>query len=87
MDIKVFVDTDPDIRLIRRLTRDIKERNSTLETVIERYLKTVKPMHDAFIEPSKRHADIIIPKGGENEIAIDLLTSEVEHYLSNHLSL
>ena len=87
MDIKVFVDTDPDIRLIRRLTRDIKERNSTLEAVIERYIKTVKPMHDAFIEPSKRHADIIIPKGGENEIAIDLLTSEVEHYLSNHLSL
>lgn len=87
MDIKVFVDTDPDIRLIRRLTRDIKERNSTLETVIERYVKTVKPMHEAFIEPSKRHADIIIPKGGENKIGIELLTSEVEHYLSNQLSL
>lgn len=85
LDIKVFVEADPDIRLIRRLERDMKERGSTLETAIKRYLTSVKPMHEAFIEPSKRHADIIVPRGGQNEIAISLLSSLVEHYLPNHL--
>lgn len=86
LDIKVFVEADPDIRLIRRLERDMKERGSTLETAIKRYLTTVKPMHDAFIEPSKRHADIIVPRGGQNEIAISLISSLVEHYLPNHIN-
>ncbi len=80
LDFKVFVDADPDIRLIRRLERDIKERGSTLESTIERYLSTVKPMHDAFVEPSKRYADIIVPRGGQNEIATNLLVDFVEHY-------
>lgn len=84
LDIKVFVDADPDIRLIRRLERDMKERGNNLETAIKRYLTTVKPMHEAFIEPSKRYADIIVPRGGHNEIAIDLLSSLVESYLNNH---
>jgi uridine kinase len=86
LDIKVFVDADADIRLIRRLERDMKERGSTLETAIKRYLSTVKPMHEAFIEPSKRYADIIVPRGGQNEIAINLLTTMVEHYLPSHLT-
>lgn len=85
LNIKVFVEADPDIRLIRRLERDMKERGSTLEAAIKRYLTSVKPMHEAFIEPSKRHADIIVPRGGQNEIAINLLSSLVEHYLPNHL--
>jgi uridine kinase len=80
LDFKVFVDADPDIRLIRRLERDIKERGSTLESTIERYLSTVKPMHDAFVEPSKRYADIIVPRGGQNEIATNLLVDFVEHH-------
>jgi len=79
-DVKVFVDADPDIRLIRRIERDIKERGSTFENTVKRYLSTVKPMHDAFIEPSKRYADIIVPRGGQNEIATDLLVNLVEHY-------
>jgi len=84
--IKVFVDADPDIRLIRRLERDMKERGNTLETAIKRYLSTVKPMHEAFVEPSKRYADIIVPRGGQNEIAISLLASMIERYLPNHLT-
>jgi len=80
LDFKVFVDADPDIRLIRRLERDIKERGSTYESTIERYLSTVKPMYDAFIEPSKRYADIIVPRGGQNDNATNLLADMVEHY-------
>ncbi|MBP1743078.1 MAG: uridine kinase [Firmicutes bacterium] len=80
LDFKVFVDADPDIRLIRRLERDIKERGSTYDNTIKRYLSTVKPMYDAFIEPSKRHADIIVPRGGDNENATNLLAEMVEHY-------
>jgi uridine kinase len=73
MDIKVFVDTDPDTRFIRRLRRDVAERGRTMESVIEQYLGTVKPMHLEFVEPSKRYADIIIPQGGHNTVAIDML--------------
>jgi len=80
LDFKVFVDADPDIRLIRRLERDVKERGSTYESTIERYLSTVKPMYDAFIEPSKRYADIIVPRGGQNDNATNLLADMVEHY-------
>jgi len=73
MDIKVFVDTDDDTRFIRRLQRDIKERGRTVQSVIDQYLSTVKPMHLEFVEPSKRYADIIIPQGGHNAVAIDML--------------
>jgi uridine kinase len=73
MDVKVFVDTDDDIRFIRRLQRDIAERGRTVQSVIEQYLGTVKPMHLEFVEPSKRYADIIIPRGGHNTVAIDML--------------
>lgn len=84
LDFKIFVDADPDIRLIRRIERDIRERGSTYEKTIKRYLSTVKPMHDAFVEPSKRCADIIIPRGGQNDIATELLVNVIEHYALNH---
>jgi uridine kinase len=77
MDIKIFVDTDADIRFIRRLTRDIEERGRTVESVIKQYRATVRPMHMEFVEPSKRHADIIIPEGGQNEVGIDLVIQKV----------
>jgi uridine kinase len=73
MDVKVFVDTDDDTRFIRRLQRDITERGRTVQSVIEQYLATVKPMHLEFVEPSKRYADVIIPTGGHNTVAIDML--------------
>jgi uridine kinase len=82
LDIKVFVDTDPDVRVLRRIMRDIQERGRTVESVYHQYLNTVKPMHDAFIEPSKRYADLIIPEGGENEIAISLLTTRISQFLT-----
>ncbi len=81
LDIKVFVDTDPDIRILRRLQRDMNERGRTLESVLQQYIASVKPMHEAFIEPSKKYADIIIPEGGQNEVAIGFLTSWVSRRL------
>jgi uridine kinase len=75
MDIKVFVDTDDDTRVIRRLQRDVAERGRTMDSVIEQYLSTVKPMHLEFVEPSKRYADLIVPRGGHNAVAVDLLLS------------
>lgn len=77
MDIKIFVDTPDDIRFIRRLQRDIGERGRTLESVINQYMETVRPMHEQFVEPSKRYADIIIPEGGFNDIAIEMVTSTI----------
>lgn len=82
-DIKIFVDTDADIRFIRRLNRDIKERVRTIDSVIEQYISTVRPMHFEFIEHTKRFADIIIQEGGYNHIAIDMVVSRVESILSN----
>jgi uridine kinase len=81
MDIKVYVDTDDDIRIIRRIKRDIEERGRTLDSVIEQYLSVVKPMYHQFIEPTKRYADIIVPEGGENHVAIDLINTKVESIL------
>ena len=78
IDVKVFVDTDDDIRFIRRLKRDVAERGRTMESVIEQYLHTVKPMHLDFVEPSKRYADVIIPRGGHNTVAIDLLMQMIK---------
>ncbi|WNR42175.1 uridine kinase [Paenibacillus roseipurpureus] len=83
LNIKVFVDTDPDVRILRRLSRDINERGRSLQSVFDQYLTTVKPMHDAFIEPSKKYADIIIPEGGENQIGISLLTILTERYMTD----
>lgn len=77
MDIKIYVDTDSDVRVLRRLKRDMRERDRTLESVIKQYLATVMPMHNAYVEPSKRHADIIIPEGGKNLVAIDILNSRL----------
>lgn len=83
MDIKIFVDADDDDRLMRVMARDIIERGKTVETVIERYSKTVKPMYLQFIEPSKRYADIIIPQGGHNKVAIDIISATIEKSLQD----
>ncbi|MCD6474654.1 MAG: uridine kinase [Anaerolineaceae bacterium] len=80
-DVKIFVDTDADIRFIRRLQRDIIERNRTQESVIRQYLETVRPMHMEFVEPSKRHADVIIPEGGYNRVALDMVTARISQLL------
>ena len=77
MDIKVYVDADDDIRLIRRLKRDMRERGRSLDSIIKQYLATVRPMFHQFIEPTKRYADVIIPEGGRNQVAIDLLTTKI----------
>ncbi|MED3721025.1 uridine kinase [Geobacillus stearothermophilus] len=81
MDIKVYVDTEPDIRIIRRLIRDMKERGRTFDSVIEQYLSVVRPMHNQFVEPTKRYADVIIPEGGQNAVAIDLMVAKIRTVL------
>lgn len=83
MDIKIYIDADSDERFIRRLLRDMKERNRSADSVIEQYVATVRPMHLQFVEPSKRYADIIIPEGGHNVVAIDLLTTKIRDVLRN----
>lgn len=84
-DIKIFVDTDADIRFIRRLLRDVNERGRTLESVVSQYTTTVKDMHNLFIEPSKRYADVIIPEGGHNVVAIDLLITKISSIISENV--
>ena len=81
LDIKVYVDTDADIRILRRLIRDINERGRTLESVVNQYLDVVRPMHMQFTEPTKRYADIIVPEGGQNKVAIDILVSKIKDIL------
>jgi len=83
-DVKIFVDTDPDIRFIRRLERDISERGRTTQTVIHQYMDTVRPMHLKFVEPSKRYADVIIPEGGYNTVALDMVVARIESLLPNN---
>ena len=83
MDIKVFVDTDADVRIIRRLLRDVQERGRSLDSVISQYLNTVKPMHEEFVEPSKKRADIIIPEGGFNSVALDMLLERVRSFIAS----
>ena len=78
MAMRVFVDTDADIRLIRRLRRDMRDRGRTLESVVDQYLETVRPMHLEFVEPSKRHAHIIVPEGGENDVAVEMLVARIQ---------
>ncbi|QNK57183.1 uridine kinase [Paenibacillus sp. PAMC21692] len=82
LDIKVFVDTDPDVRILRRVLRDIQERGRSIQSIYDQYLETVKPMHEAFIEPSKKYADLIIPEGGHNQVGIQLLTALMENVLA-----
>lgn len=79
MDIKLYVDTDDDIRIIRRIKRDMEERGRSLDSIIEQYLDVVKIMHDQFVEPSKRYADVIIPEGSENQVAIDLVANKIQN--------
>ena len=83
LDIKLFVDTDSDVRVIRRILRDIKDRARTLDSVILQYMNTVRPAHLQFVEPTKRYADLIIPEGGYNKVAIDLLVSKINSILDN----
>lgn len=83
LDIKVFVDTDADVRIIRRIVRDVKERGRSLDSVINQYLNTVKIMHDEFVEPSKRKADIIIPEGGHNKVAVSMLLDKIKVLLAD----
>ena len=82
LDIKIFVETDADVRILRRALRDIRDRGRTLESVITQYLTTVKPMHEQFVEPSKRKADLIVPEGGRNMVALDMLIKWVATHLS-----
>ena len=82
IDIKLFVDTPADIRFVRRLVRDIQSRGRSLDSVVDQYMATVRPMHEEFVEPSKRHADLIIPEGGENQVALDAIISRVEHLVT-----
>ena len=85
LNIKVFVDTQADIRFIRRLMRDVHQRGRTLESVVEQYTTTVRLMHDQFIEPSKKYADVIIPQGGKNEVAVDLLTTKISSIIKENM--
>lgn len=85
LDVKIFVDTDADIRFIRRLERDIAERGRSTETVVQQYLQTVRPMHLEFVEPSKRYADVIIPEGGLNTVAMDMVVARLEELLRTRL--
>lgn len=86
MDIKVFVDTDADVRILRRILRDVKERGRSLESVVDQYLQTVKPMHEQFVEPSKRGADIIVLEGGQNVVALDMMIQRIYgHVYGTHV--
>ncbi|MBQ1229143.1 MAG: uridine kinase [Firmicutes bacterium] len=80
-DIKVFIDTDADVRIIRRIIRDVEERGRTLESIVTQYLTTVKPMHEQFVEPSKKYADIIVPEGGYNRVALEMLNERIHALL------
>lgn len=83
LDIKIFVDTDADVRIVRRITRDVKERGRNLDSVIKQYLTTVKPMHEHFVEPSKRLADVIVPEGGHNEVAYNMIVNAIHRKINN----
>ena len=84
MDIKIYVDTDADVRILRRIVRDVRDRGRSLESVVNQYLTTVKPMHEQFVEPSKRNADIIIPEGGHNHVALEMVMERVRAHLERN---
>ena len=81
LDIKIFVDTDADVRILRRIMRDVKERKRSLESVVEQYLTTVKPMHELYVEPSKKNAHIIVPEGGKNLIALEMIINRIQRHI------
>ena len=81
MDIKIYVDTDADVRILRRIVRDVRDRGRSLDSVVNQYLSTVKPMHEQFVEPSKRNADIIIPEGGHNQVAMEMVMERVRAHI------
>ena len=81
MDIKIFVDTDADVRLIRRIKRDVAKRGRSLQSVLTQYLETVKPMHEQFVEPSKKNADVVVLEGGKNLVALNMITSQIQHHI------
>ena len=83
MDIRIFVDTDADVRLGRRILRDVEERGRTLQSVLEQYETTVKPMHEKYVEPSKKHANLVVPEGGRNYVALDMILSRIQRHLDN----
>ncbi|WP_017755897.1 uridine kinase [Calidifontibacillus oryziterrae] len=87
MDIKLFVDTDADVRIIRRILRDIKERGRTIDSIIKQYETVVRPMHLQFVEPTKKYADLIIPEGGQNDVAIDLMVTKIQTILEEKVNL
>ena len=82
MDIKIYVDTDADVRILRRIVRDVRDRGRSLESIVSQYLTTVKPMHEQFVEPSKRYADIIIPEGGHNPVALEMLMERIRAHMA-----
>ena len=82
MDIRVFVDTDADVRILRRILRDVKKRERSLDSVINQYLTTVKPMHEQFVQPSIRHAHIVVPEGGHNMVALDMIMDRISHHIA-----
>ncbi len=82
MDVRIFVDTDADVRLCRRIIRDVEERGRTLESVLTQYQTTVKPMHEKYVEPSKKYANIVVPEGGHNYVALDMILTSIQHYLN-----
>ena len=84
MDIKIFVDTDADVRLCRRIKRDVNKRGRSLESVLEQYQTTVKPMHEKYVEPSKRFADLVVPEGGKNYVALDMIMGRIQRHLDEH---
>jgi len=84
-DIKIFVDTPSDVRFIRRLKRDVRDRGRSMESVMDQYMNTVRVMHETFIEPSKRYADVIVPEGGRNEVAVDLLTTKIDSIIHTNV--
>lgn len=84
MDVKIFVDTDADVRILRRVVRDVKKRGRTLDSVVQQYLTTVKPMHEEFVEPSKRRADIIVPEGGRNIVALEMIMERIDAFIRNN---
>ncbi len=86
MDIRIFVDTDADVRLCRRIKRDVNKRGRTLESVLEQYQTTVKPMHEKYVEPSKKYAHLVVPEGGKNVVALDMITNHIDRYLAQQES-
>lgn len=84
MDIKIYVDTDADVRILRRIVRDVRDRGRSLESVVDQYLTTVKPMHEKYVEPSRKFADIIIPEGGYNQVALELVLERIRGHIATH---